>query len=122
VGTPQGYGLSPILFAVYLEAAIRELLARGPQRPSSDINVDLPPLFMYADDVDILSQVGDFLKAMLQAASPIFGEVDLNINVEKTDHIIIGHQDQGVDQRAWRETRKLGSLLGVEEDVNRRIQ
>ena len=32
IGTPQGDGLSPILFAVYLEAALRELVARGPQR------------------------------------------------------------------------------------------
>ncbi len=28
----------------------------------------------------------------------------------------------GVDQSAWRGTRKLGSLLGVDEDVARRIQ
>jgi hypothetical protein len=28
----------------------------------------------------------------------------------------------GVDQSAWRGTRKLGSLLGAEEDVARRIQ
>ena len=30
--------------------------------------------------------------------------------------------DMGVDQSAWRGTRKLGSLLGAEEDVARRIQ
>ena len=42
IGSPQGDALSPILFAIYLEAAVRELIARGPQRPRRDINAHLP--------------------------------------------------------------------------------
>ena len=122
IGTPQGDGLSPILFAVYLEAALRELVARSPQRPSNDIKVSLPLNTIYADDVDFISLDKDFLDKILQAVGPVFLEYDLIVNVDKTENIAIGHADQGVDQHAWRNARKLGSLLGVEEDVNRRIQ
>ena len=49
------------------------------------------------------------------------------VNVEKTEHTVIGHTDllgsiDGVDLSAWNKTRKLGSLLGVEDDVNNRIK
>ncbi len=48
------------------------------------------------------------------------------VSVEKTEKIKVGHLEStiwpGVDQSAWHGTRKLGSLLGVEEDVARRIQ
>lgn len=48
---------------------------------------------------------------------PIFAEFNLLVNVDKTDHT-----DMGVNNSEWKRTRKLGSLLGVEEDVDRRIQ
>jgi hypothetical protein len=121
VGTPQGDGLSPILFAIYLEAALRELLTRGPQRPSSEVKVGLPFNAIYADDVDFISLDKAFLERILREVGPIFGDSDLLVNVEKTEHGIIGHQDRDVDQ-AWRDIRKLGSLLGVEEDVDKRIK
>ena len=38
IGTPQGDGLSPILFAIYLECALREVRKQcEAQRPVSDI-------------------------------------------------------------------------------------
>ena len=52
---------------------------------------------------------------------PVFGEFDLIVNVDKTERTVIGHSDLVTDQSAWRKTRKLGSLLGTEEDVDRRI-
>ena len=52
----------------------------------------------------------------------IFSEFHLLVNVDKTERTVIGHSDMGVNQSAWRTTRKLGSLLGVEEDVIKRIQ
>ena len=45
---------------------------------------------------------------------------ELNILVNTTEHTIIGHHDVVKDQQAWKETKKLGSKLGVEEDVARR--
>ena len=52
---------------------------------------------------------------------PIFKEFNLIVNNDKKEETTIGHPDMLSDQ-SWRATRKLGSLLGVEEDVNRRIQ
>ena len=106
------------MFAVYLEATLRELIARGPQRPSSDIDVNLPLNTIYADDLDFISLDKDFLDKILQVVGPIFLEYDLIVNVEKTEHTTVGHADQSVDQPAWRNTWNLGSLVGVEGDVN----
>ena len=36
IGTPQGDSLSPVLFTVYLEAALRDLRSRLPTRPPED--------------------------------------------------------------------------------------
>ena len=52
---------------------------------------------------------------------PIFQESNLIVNIDKTKRTTIGHPDL-VAHQSWHHTRKLRSLLGVEEDVNRRIQ
>ncbi len=47
----------------------------------------------------------------------------LIVDNDKTENTFVGHSVMATaDQNAWRNTRKLGSLLGVEEDVARRIQ
>lgn len=121
IGSPQGDALSPILFAIYLEAALRELHARGPQRPQQDLNVHLPLEAIYADDTDFISMFAEFLDEIQARVGPIFEEFNLLVNVDKTERTVIGHPDL-VNDQSWHNTRKLGSLLGVEEDVNRRIQ
>ena len=50
--TPQGDSLSPVLFTVYLEAALRDLRSRLPTRPQTDAN--LPLDVEYADDTDFI--------------------------------------------------------------------
>jgi len=109
------------LFAIYLEAAIRELIARGPKRPQCDLDFHLPSAAIYADDTDFISMCADFLDDIQRSVGPIFDDFDLIVNVDKTDRCVLGHSDLITDQ-SWRTTRKLGSLLGVEEDVSRRIQ
>ena len=52
IGTPQGDSLSPVLFTVYLEAALRDLRSRLPTRPKTDAN--LPLDVEYADDTDFI--------------------------------------------------------------------
>ena len=54
IGTPQGDSLSPVLFVIYLEAALRDLRHNLPQRPREDIN--MPHYIAYADDVDFYQQ------------------------------------------------------------------
>ncbi len=54
---------------------------------------------------------------------PLFREdFKLIVNDDKTENTLVGHSDMSADQKAWRNTKKLGFLLGVEEDVTRRIQ
>ncbi len=49
---------------------------------------------------------------------PLFREdFKLIVNDDKKENTLVGHSDMGADQKAWRNTKKLGSLLGVEEDV-----
>ena len=49
--TPQGDGLSPVLFFIYLANALRNI-RRTPEHK------DLPPEIAYADDVDFISLTG----------------------------------------------------------------
>ena len=80
-------------------------------------------LRIYADDTDFLSFCQDYLDEVMEVVVPLFkDEYKLIVNADKTENTKVGHLDMGVDQSAWRGTRKLGSLLGVEEDVARRIQ
>ena len=43
------------MFAIYLEAAIRELKNSGLLRPSQDVCVGIPKNLIYADDTDFVS-------------------------------------------------------------------
>ena len=52
IGNPHGDSLSPVLFTVYLEAALRDLRSRLPHRPSADAR--LPLDVEYADDIDFI--------------------------------------------------------------------
>ena len=53
IGTPVGDSLSPVLFTVYLDAALRDLRSRLLMRPLTDAN--LPLDVEYADDTDFIS-------------------------------------------------------------------
>ena len=53
IGTPQGGSLSPVLFVIYLEAALHVVRAAAPSRCPEDSN--LPFEIAYADDVDFVS-------------------------------------------------------------------
>ncbi|GFR75486.1 retrovirus-related Pol polyprotein LINE-1 [Elysia marginata] len=53
VGTPQGDSLSPVLFIIYLEHALRDI--RTNISPPTDIERLLPREVAYADDVDFVS-------------------------------------------------------------------
>ena len=64
IGTPQGDGLSPILFAVYLESAIRLVRAQAMPRPAADVGI--PPELIYADDTDFPSTSQSFLRHLEQ--------------------------------------------------------
>ena len=115
IGTPQGDSLSPVLFTVYLEAALRDLRSRLPVRPLAESN--LPLDVEYADDTDFISTSRLFPDDIERIAPACLAEWSLTINASKTERSsVCRHAEE------WRMTRKLGSLLGEAEDVARRKQ
>ena len=119
IGTPQGDSLSPVLFTVYLEAALRDLRSHLPTRPQTDAN--LPLDVEYADDTDFISTSRLFLDDIERIAPACLAEWSLTINASKTERFSVCRHADRVDEE-WRMTRKLGSLLGEAEDVARRKQ
>ena len=117
--TPQGDSLSPVLFVIYLEAALRDLRHNLPQCPQEDIN--MPHCIAYADDVDFISNSNVFLNEVQRLAPGCLLQCHLIINESKTEHTNI-HRRNTRDVEQWRKTRKPDSLLGDAEDVTRRKQ
>ena len=68
VGTPQGDSLSPVLFTIYLEHALKEVRPTLP-RPTSSFEEKIPNEVVYADDVDF-----------------ILKKYQLKVNTDKTEY------------------------------------
>ena len=113
IGTPQGDGLSPILFVVYLENALREVRTTITNVAPAQ---HLPQEIAYADDVDFIS-ISEFRDDV--AISKALEPFNLKVNTEKTEKIEIKRKDEKVNEE-WRCSKKLGSLLGDEQDIQRR--
>ena len=119
IGTPHGDSLSPVLFTLYLEAALRDLRSRLRTRPLVDANVPLD--VEYADDTDFISTSRLFLDDIERIAPACLAEWSLTINASKTERSSVCRHADRVDEE-WHMTRKIGSLLGEAEDVARRKQ
>ena len=78
IGTPQGDSMSPVLFVIYLEAALRDLRHNLPQRPREDINT--PHYIAYTDDVDFISNSNVFLNEVQRLAPRCLLQWHLAIN------------------------------------------
>lgn len=120
LGVPQGDALSPCLFVVYLEAAMREVrqLDCGLYN-STYIGRDWFHEIMeasYADDVDMLCVDKDRLDERLLAMVPIFLQYNLTVNQGKTERICICN-----DHRANIGYKKLGSHVDAVADLRMRI-
>ena len=118
IGTPQGDGLSPILFVVYLESAIREVMKRAELKNIIRPKIDegLPDKAIYADDSDFISTSECYLKGLEDLIPPTILEWDLMANPGKWERTKINGEEE-----EWKKVRKLGSLLGDEEDLERRM-
>ena len=75
VGVPQGDGLSPVLFTVYLEAALREV------RKDLSQESKIPNEMAYADDVDFVT-VEDHIN--IDEVQRKLSEYNLLVNADKT--------------------------------------
>jgi len=119
IGTPQGDSLSPVLFIIYLEAALREVRLASPPRPLADAGI--PSEAAYADDVDFMSTSSSWLIELEGIVVIVLAKWFLNVNPDKTEHTILARATDRVAEE-WRTTKKLGSLLGAAEDIARRKQ
>ncbi|GMF47866.1 unnamed protein product [Phytophthora fragariaefolia] len=124
LGTPQDDSLSPVLFIVYLEAALRDLT------DSLDVGrAFLDNMIVYADDANFVCRTVE-ATAFIQDQSPaILARWSLAMNSSKTELTTVARASTSTPTRhvraqeeAWRNTKKLGSLLGDAEDVSRRKQ
>ncbi|XP_029657478.1 uncharacterized protein LOC115231641 [Octopus sinensis] len=110
-GVPQGDSLSPVLFIIYLEAALRPL-----RRNKCFTNV---MEVIYADDIDFVSRDQDSLENLLKVIPHSLKDWSLVINPDKTERTTISRLGTRNEEK-WRTCKKVGSLLVDSEDVIRR--
>ena len=111
IGVVQGDPMSPAMFIVYAEGAMRQVRAACTS-PSC-----LPTHFsQYADDTTIHDTDRDAVVAAAAKCEPIFAQDDLRLNLTKTQFVTPSKDDD-----AWRKTKLLGSLLGSGSDIENRI-
>ena len=112
IGTPQGDSLSPILFTIYLEHALKEVRKVIP-KPTTQIENAIPREIAYADDVDFIGST----PADIDIIQNTLIKYNLQVNANKTEFTTISR-----NKEEWKRTKKVGSLIGDTEDVQRRKQ
>ena len=113
------------MFNIYLEDALRraraEINLTEPRIEHSYAKVttsNLPQEMVYADDTDILNREQAEKDKALQTICEVFPTRDLKINNDKTEHTLLKRGEK--KNEPWREVKKLGSLLGDQQDIARR--
>ena len=80
----------------------------------------LPNEWIYVDDTDLMNDCAEKEKRRLQLVTPTFAELNLQINDTKTKRTVLKIGDKKNEE--CRSTKKLGSLIGDQEDKLRREQ
>lgn len=106
-GILQGDGLSPVLFAIYLEAVLREV--KHYIRTHGHYIMETA----YADDVDFISETEDVLLLIQQEAPHILAKWKLRVNLDKTERYTLHHG-------AECNIRKLGCFISSTKEVEHR--
>ena len=120
IGVPQGDGLSPILFVIYLTAVIEDLEDHLPVTYNIDEHFDIQIIF--ADDLDFVSTNKENIRMIEEIAPTVFEKWNLTMNISKTERTIIKRIPNCHIVEEWRKIKKLGSLLGDKEDIKSRKQ
>ena len=101
-GTPQGDGLSPVLFIIYLENALRDV------RTTPEHN-EVPPEIAYADDVEFISLTGyRDVEKIQEKLRP----QQLNVNPDNTEYTCI-ERKRNKSKENWCTVKKVGSLIST---------
>ncbi|GFR66050.1 very-long-chain enoyl-CoA reductase [Elysia marginata] len=112
LGTPQGDSLSPVLFTIYLEHALKEVRPVLP-KPSTPLEKVLPREIAYADDVGFVA----FQDIDIEEVGKVLEKYNLQVNVDKTEFTNLSRGETN-----WQTTKKVGTLIGHQEDIERRKQ
>ena len=119
-GSPQGDSLSPTLFVIYLECALRQLRPLIP-RPASDRF--LPPEVCYADDTDFISTSPSHISLIQTKSASTLADWNLLVNDTKTERTTLKRGTNNTEEEEpWRNSKKLGTLLGDRQELARRKQ
>jgi hypothetical protein len=118
IGAPQGDALSPVLFTIYLELALQEIRANCKRIA---IDKTIPNEICYADDTDFITKSDETLDEIQSKAPVILRKWNLEMNSTKTE-ITTLKREKTVEQELWRKTKKLGTMLGDNEEIKRRKQ
>ena len=126
IGSPQGDGLSPVLFTCYLAAALSSV-RESFTRPNPQISPLGMPLEMeYADDVDFIDEEKQPLVDLSSTAEVELQDVNLIMNKSKTEftHVFLANTQEDDKEDAelrgkekWRKSKILGSLLYSSSDI-----
>jgi hypothetical protein len=118
IGTPQGDALSPVLFTVYLEHVLREVRPLFDQWPWQEGNGHPPKHVQetaYADDVDYITTNGNCNAYTLLCMPNMMAQHNLKLNSAKTEYVTFRRKMET-------NTKKLGSMIDSDKDVDYRIQ
>ena len=110
IGTPQGDSLSPVLFIIYLEQALKNVRSTL-DSPSNTTEAHLPNEIAYADDIDFIGNKPVNVKKVEETLKVH----KLKVNVDKTEHTSVRKHSE-----EWKTSKKVGSLLGSKEDIEHR--
>ena len=109
-GSPQGDCLSPVLFTVYLEAALRTVRVH-----LRDVHAEVG----YADDIDFIIKEEESVDTNEDVLTEWLDEWDLIVNRSKTEKTKCERKIPKTDE-TWGNTKKLGSMLGSADERCRR--
>ena len=111
IGSPQGDSLSPVLFSIYLENALKEVRTILP-RPTSDFEKNP------ANRTCICRRRRYFIGlefADIAEVQKTLKKYNLLVNADKTEQTT-----QSRSGKEYKNAKKVGTLIGDEEDINNR--
>ena len=129
IGSPQGDSVSGPWFTIYLDKSletIREAIEHEPidcreinRKLLEKIQSELPDDILYADDCDFITEIEKMANRIFEIAKEVLKNDNLLVNDDKTEKTVLlrGSKEE---ERKWRSTIKLGSMLGDREDIKRR--